>query len=465
MSELGVQWENFRGLKCDDDIIFPKLTLLLGRNNVGKSSLYAPLLMLKQTLSAQNPETALLSRGDLVDVGSYEDYIVEHNINKKLQLRIGLNSKESHLRNKNLKFPAYLETQFGSADGQRVKLLRQRILASDGSSLVTRSRSIDTEKFDLASPLLPTSKNVGRPPREITLLRGAMREEQPSGFLFDGRNALILPRNIRQDQKRWERARDWYDSAFDLYELQSLVRRFVLELLEGISYIGPLRHASQRTYQLAAEMPEGVGRDGESTADILFRQRDTALIEQVNHWMTHLGYGELDFNQLGDDYFQVNLLGQAGVKVNVAHTGTGVSQILPIVTQGLMSSRNTTLITQQPEIHLNPAQQTSVMDFFIDRAKAGIRVIAETHSEHLLLRLRRRIAEGAISAEDVGIYYVEQDHRGYSTVRHVDLGTSGELSQDDWPHGFFGEMMDDSFAMAIAQSRSSRAGKESYGAQ
>lgn len=458
---MKIYWENFRSVKIEDDIEIAPITLVIGKNNVGKSSLYSPLLMLSQTLKATSLETALLGRGAMTDVGVFKDYIRDHDAERELKLRFSL----PEIRGESNRTPgrkgnptiSSIETSFASVDGISATLVRQKLLDSEGIAIVNRSRAAASESFTFASPLLPDSKTVGRPKKEITELRRSLRNEQPENFLFSGFGGLLLPDAYHEDPERWEQIREWYASTSSLYEVQRHAQRRAIRALSSIHYVGPIRREATRTYRLTPEPPASVGPDGLHTAEVLFRNRHSELWDKVGETLATMGYGELRFRELSDEYFQILLNSSASrSEANIAFTGTGVSQILPVLVQGFLAERDVLYVTQQPEIHLNPAQQTHVMDFLIERSEAGARILVETHSEHMLLRLRRRIAEGEIDSARVKIYYVENDDRGNSIVRDVPLTDNGEVQEGVWPKGFFGERMHDAFQLALAQSRSAR---------
>ncbi|WP_148639667.1 DUF3696 domain-containing protein [Brachybacterium sp. SW0106-09] len=451
VEQLAVKWQGFRNFHMRESLTFKPLTFLIGKNNVGKSSLYAPLLVMKQTLSASNPDTALLSRGSLIDVGIFQDYIGGHDVERDLTLEISFGASAVQTKRNP---PSRISTTFRSPDGIQAKVVSQSIYGADGTRTVRRKREVESSTFEIfESPLLP--KNTpGRPRQEVAALKKSMREEQPQGFLFSGTGALELPQRYMDNEESWKRVRNWYASARQLYSFQQHTVAHVSRALNGIKYIGPLRKSAQRTYRLGAESPSGVGTEGEYAPELIFRARDSDTHNALNEWLSLLGYGELAFEAIGDDYFQMSLMTPGkGYRVNVAHTGTGVSQILPILTQGVTSTSGQTLVFQQPELHLNPAQQTIVADFMIQQVEDQKRVVVESHSEHMLLRLRRRIAEGAISSNDVAVYYVESSRDVGTIVREVPIDDIGNIEHSAWPAGFFEESLDDAFAMSIAQSR------------
>lgn len=145
------------------------------------------------------------------------------------------------------------------------------------------------------------------------------------------------------------------------------------------------------------------------------------------------------------------------VRNNLIDVGHGLSQLIPIIVQVFMDreplrqsrrklghSRQLNLI-EQPELHLHPAAQAALADLFI----AGVHhsgegeepkrtYLIETHSEHMLLRLRRRIVEGTLNPDDVAIYYTEKNADGKSVdVRRLEIEPDGSIPE--WPEGLFEE--------------------------
>jgi predicted ATPase len=464
MNNWRLQWRDFRGFTRLTTIDLPKLTLLIGRNNVGKTSAYLPLLLLRQTLDARDPRTALLTRGDLVDVGSYRDLVSNHAIGRQLQFTIGLGGRvvQSSLDESGQAIQQYV--QLGrlivgfsyDSDQDRIFLQRSTVVDSASRFVVSRVRESDTT-YTVSSRLLPSRQAVGRPLREVSELRKAMREEQPRGFLFTGADALRIPVSWRNDEDRWRKSRVWFNGAYNLQDLYAAVNAQVRRRLQGISYLGPLRSLPTRTYRYSAEPPRDVGREGQFAPEMLHRGATEEVRTTVNDWLMRLGYGSLLVEPAGDDFFQVflRMLGPGNMTVNIAHCGVGLSQLLPILVQGASLGPEATFIAQQPEIHLNPAQQCVITDFLIETANRERRIVIETHSEHILLRLRRRIAEGVIAAKDVAIYFCDY-RNGDSVLDRIPLGESAEITRDDWPGGFFEEQLEDSFSLARAQQAGSR---------
>jgi hypothetical protein len=139
---------------------------------------------------------------------------------------------------------------------------------------------------------------------------------------------------------------------------------------------------------------------------------------------------------------------RSGTSVSHRDVGIGVSQVLPVLVTAY-SSKDKLLAIEQPEIHLHPALQAELGDVLLDAAltDAGNTLLVETHSEHLLLRIMRRMRETfegelpdgvpAVRPEDVMVLFVEPDGEK-SIVREMPLNERGELVKA-WPGGFFEE--------------------------
>jgi predicted ATPase len=132
------------------------------------------------------------------------------------------------------------------------------------------------------------------------------------------------------------------------------------------------------------------------------------------------------------------------VEVTHRDVGIGISQVLPVLVMAY-GSRGKLLAMEQPEIHLHPALQAELGDVFIESALGERQntFILETHSEHLILRLMRRIREGKLSPDDISVVFVEPLSRGSRFVE-LRIDEEGDFI-DEWPGGFFEESFHEKF--------------------
>lgn len=132
---------------------------------------------------------------------------------------------------------------------------------------------------------------------------------------------------------------------------------------------------------------------------------------------------------------------RTGARVRLEEVGYGVGQVLPIV----LACADTTphvLLIEQPELHLHPRLQSDVGELLVDAVQGGSQVIAETHSENVLLRVQRLVKQRRLSPEQVCVLYIDNTPQEGASVRRLRLGTDGDLL-DPWPTGFFDDRLDD----------------------
>jgi predicted ATPase len=151
----------------------------------------------------------------------------------------------------------------------------------------------------------------------------------------------------------------------------------------------------------------------------------------------------------------------ARAEVKLTDVGFGLSQVLPVIVESFYVKPNSTVVFEQPEIHLHPSVQADLADLFIeaiDTRESGqsrsIQFIVESHSEHFLRRLQRRIAEGAVAPEAVAMYFCEPGKAG-ATVRRLEIDKFGRIA--NWPKDFFGDIIGDVAAQTRSAIESMRA--------
>jgi predicted ATPase len=135
--------------------------------------------------------------------------------------------------------------------------------------------------------------------------------------------------------------------------------------------------------------------------------------------------------------------------VLIPDMGFGVSQVLPVLVQCYYAPPGSTLIFEQPEIHLHPAVQSALADVFIDVMQhRQMQIIIESHSEHLLRRLQRRIAEKSLTRESIALYFCEMQE-GQSRIRELEVDMFGSIR--NWPRDFFGDLTEELLVVMEAQ--------------
>lgn len=253
----------------------------------------------------------------------------------------------------------------------------------------------------------------------------------------------------------------------------------------SVKYLGPLRDEPKALYPLATTSdPSDVGLRGEFTAAVLDLHKDRpvryvptlnfvaaaakqdttarSLTAAVTDWLQYLGVAEdvdtRDRGKLGHE-LKVSVA-KGGRLQDLTHVGVGVSQVLPILVMSLLAEGDTTLIFEQPELHLHPKVQTLLGDFFLSMTFLGKQCIVETHSEYLINRLRFRAASAPAerSLVDLAKIYFLEKKEGVSAIREVKINEYGAIL--DWPEGFFDQSQVESEEILKAASAKRRARRQ-----
>ena len=245
------------------------------------------------------------------------------------------------------------------------------------------------------------------------------------------------------------------DLLRDSYQLNDNYFRFRL------NYVGPLRDEPKPMYALQSlQSPTDVGPKGELTAAILHlnarRQVSylassnfhadrilkapvrSTLQEALVDWMRYLGIADaVDTTEKGKLGHELRIKTSSSTDYqDLTNVGIGVSQVLPVLVTCLLAPSDSTLLFEQPELHLHPKVQARLADFFISMSMLGKQCIVETHGEHLVDRIRFRIAcdESDDLQNNVGLFFFSQ-LEGRTNVSRVNVTRYGAIP--DWPDDFF----------------------------
>lgn len=251
-----------------------------------------------------------------------------------------------------------------------------------------------------------------------------------------------------------ESGTDWIDILVPAVDLPPTIVQLsetivqLSELSRRVNYLGPFRPTPERSYRMPGGHLRHVGAGGGKAAPLLAAdslRNHGRVVEAVADWYEqNLGGWRLDVQREGNQFALVlRSKTDRSIEINLADTGAGMSQVLPIVVQrclGAAGSDGEGLeIVEQPELHLHPAAHGPLADLFLDAVarNPNRQFLIETHSENFLLRVRRRIAEGRLSHDAVRMYWVDDRASGGSQVVPIELSENGDVS--NWPEGVFSE--------------------------
>ena len=249
----------------------------------------------------------------------------------------------------------------------------------------------------------------------------------------------------------------WYEPGFleNLRDLENDVSHLARLQLQGplsrVTHVKGIRPQLRRTYEGLTQSAGAAAGEVEPTRALASRlNSEPRLVEKVNGYMEFIGLPyTLEVRVVSNTIFPISshafylrdvrnqaLLGMQDV-------GFGVGQLIPVLAE-LAATTGGVLLLEQPELHLHPKMQAELGQLLATavQEREGFQIVAETHSEHMILRLMRLVREGKLAHDLIQILYVDQNEKGEAQVTELPLDKDGEFEKN-WPDGFFDERLNE----------------------
>jgi len=442
---------NFKCWQDTGDVKLAPLTLLFGTNSSGKSSIGQFMMMLKQTAEKGDRKSAFYlgssSKDSYVQLGSYKDVAYHHDLKNDIEFSYDWD----------------LDEVMRTVDFHSEKEYRWNSIAFHANVAFKEKSSIPFVrqlKYELAGGACPFSVSLIRQPKGDYKL-------ESEGYKF-----------IRNTGRVWNsnntvRFYGFPDELNTYYQNSQFVQTLNFQqesFFRNIYYLGPMRMRPERVYSWSGNEPDGVGDAGEQTISAMLAAKERSL--NLKKKQRNKSFGEVIASSLKKlgliDEFVVEPLSrdnnrefEVKVKtrnspdwVNLPDVGFGISQVLPVLVACFYAPPGSILLIEEPEIHLHPLAQSRLADVFIDVLNAredgklrSVQLIIETHSEHLLRRLQRRIAEEELSNTQAVAYFVDTNCSPFR-LKQLDVDMFGNIL--NWPKDFFGNETEDIMAQTQA---------------
>jgi predicted ATPase len=477
-----VHFERFKAFDERAEVELAPVTLIAGVNSSGKTTIIQSLLLARQTLITPyraTAEDALKYNIEPVQFAHFNELIFGKPSKYRGGMRLGFQTRvqaDSYAVYEYfsgglpqeagaLEMDIDLNVQFDYDRGREIVVVSQIVLSS----------MVQHQQRTYQGPTL-TMEPEGAQWRLRLAVNGKSQEVLEDMLNVD---RFIPVWEIRgRPRTQVPERRDIYDTFKSLFVPALEVLRNELE--ERLFYVGPLRSAPQRPYVRQIVVGLNVGSSGEAAVQLLYEHRSKEvdfvampedgsdfslaqlrpermeLRQAIRYALRLLGMEqELKIEKQGESYEAwLNLLSKRTTYVSIVNVGFGVSQILPIIAVSLLSPVNSVLIFEQPEIHLHPRAQAGLGELFLCLARTGRRVLVETHSDHLINRMRRRVAEDPSGelADWVNILFVyppASDGQG-AIIQTGRIDRYGQI--ENWPPGFLAESAQDARAILMAGS-------------
>ncbi|MGD9974920.1 MAG: DUF3696 domain-containing protein [Desulfatirhabdiaceae bacterium] len=444
--------QNFKGWRDTGVIRMAPITLFFGANSSGKSSIGQFLMMLKQTVESQNRKAVFYpgDKNSAVQLGSYQEMVFRRNPKNKISFEYQWCFKEA------LKITDPVTRQNFSGD---TLSFEAQVGLSDRDQHVL---VLDRLKYHLFENQTETL-NVGL----------ERKSDTTTSYKVESANYVL----------KHKQGRVWYpgapvrfygfpDEVVAYHQNADFVQELNLrheKLFHSLFYLGPLRTKADRLYSWTGIGPESVGYSGENTvAAILaaqnrkispgYKKNAKPFQQIIAQKLKEMGLIDgFRVDPISDNRYEYEVkVRTRGSRdwVDLPDVGFGISQVLPVLVQSFYSPHHSIIVMEQPEIHLHPGAQSALADVMIDVIKSrengedrNIQLVIETHSEHFLRRLQRRIAENVISSDMVSSYFADITQTP-AKLESLQLDDYGNIL--NWPDCFFGDEMGDIAAQAKA---------------
>ena len=454
--------ENFKAWR-ELTIEFGRITALFGENSSGKSSVLQFLLLLKQTKDATDRGLVLDFGGgpnERVDLGNFKAAVHRgaESGDGPPDMEWSLAWQPYGIEAHRLIFLGFVRRMEQGSDHEVRSTARVGLSTDPDRRLVVKRLAYeyrdvefelklkaDCERFELAcsdETFLKDARSLESVTQELLgTFRGG--SDLPSAELPapDPGHEKGLPGPVKTHlfpPEARQRSRAFYDVVGGLeasYE----------GLMDRIFYLGPLRDRPRRNYTWSGARPKGVGDSGEYAIEAILaasaRQQGDCFQGRIARNLKGLGLIEAfslrEFGEGRGFYEAVVQRHEGGPEATLADVGIGVSQVLPALVLLHYVPEGSIVLLEQPELHLHPSVQSRLADVMLDVARErDLQIVVESHSEHLLRRFQRRVAEEKAAPSELKLYFVRSG-KGEAGLDPLRLNEWGGI--ENWPEHFFGD--------------------------
>lgn len=379
--------ENYKAFAKKQTIQLKPITILIGKNSSGKSSIAKLFTLLENSLSGEINEP-LLVKNNGVELGAeFRDLVFDRATST----------------------PISFDIEFEDNSKLGVKIIQDNL-----------NYELDILEWSLDDFVINYKREKG-----FTDFKGNKYQTKFKGFIP---TEIINP--------------DFKSIVFANHSLILKLLNQVKTLKIDVDYIGPFRILPERQFYLSGQIEfKNTGIKGENAYAMLgvSKRLKTNLLEKVGEWYEK-NFDGWKLNIKDNNPFMEVFLSKNTTDVNIVDVGQGMNQALPLVVRAYEKRENSIIVMEQPELHLHPAAHAELAELFARSAKENNQTfVIETHSENILLRLRKLIIENnfGFTKDDFIIYWIEDAENGGQELREITVDEKGVLS--DWSEGVFNE--------------------------
>lgn len=464
-----ISLENYKCFKDKTDIDIAPLTILCGANSSGKSSILKSLLMLKQSYENSSSFNSISLNGEYTNNGSFKDVVYGHRGRSFTISNTFVFSKSNYMSKGERQALEELERIYfrDSIHQDNVKnasiSVFHKISNQNRRNLSYGDNIIENIFINISINDKITSS------LEFRFLKEQLYDIYTTNFpgtKFDLvlKDTFCYFENFRivdmfyKSVEPFQYVDNLISNIYGVFRILSLQYR-------DIKYISPLRHEPERRYIVEHDI-DTVGNHGEYTPQIIEKRKEiNAKInilptedgflpkyipmklknsDAINEWLRYIGIRDYSIIS-NEDVMRLSI----GLD-NISDVGFGISQLLPILVNNITSPFKTTTFLEQPEVHLHPKMQMNVADLLIATSLAYKNIIVETHSDHIINRIVKRIIQDKTGElkKYIKIYYLSIDETNKTVINQIEIDDKTGIV--NWVDGFFDQFQNEQGAIIRA---------------
>lgn len=468
-----VRYRNFKRYSDVNFNVSKPLTILVGPNSSGKSSLLKGLLAFKQTYGDTSDHAGFMSDGEYVDIGPFEEYAKDHSSksevgfifafdrpNKSLPAPLSAvsferaylsiihtedpQSKQGRMESYTVYFSSDESISLQNCETSDFFVKFSRMRTPDEAYRVEISEALFTLVYDSAKTMMEKKEEASefyiRMSRRMRRGDWRAHRENQRGMIVDTplfsddtfiiniiQNFLVNPAHAQLFSATTKQ-------LFALAGLRQKPTRSVRRTDESVN----VGSSGQNTTSVYADLRHKYIKAGSRQS----RARD--VFSRLEHWLSRLTLAKGVEVGSWRDLVDMRTSSAMSGSDSVVDIGVGFSQAAPVLVQLAAMPEESMLLVEQPELHLFPRAQTELGQILCEEvARTTKRIVAETHSEHIIQGIQLHISNGRtqktrkyLKSTDVQILYVNSD----SSITELELDEYGEFITE-WPQGFFDQTL------------------------
>jgi len=401
-----IRFKTYKSYKNWQDFKLKPLTILFGKNSSGKSALTKLPTMIEEALKGTSNEPIKLNNNGVELGAEFKDLLYGRVETEVLEFKLSALVKDNFNELSEEKLEVKIASNIGSNNSPRIIYwkLNDRVFTYNHYNN-TYIDETDDEEYNC----------------------------EFNGFCLD----LLLYKNREGSGDATERAK----------------------MKISTSYFGPFRDIPKSSYtESQFQKTNQFGIKGENAYYYLIKDSQTherKLLHDVSNWYKQNfdGWGIDVFKDIQRPNYSIELIKKhPKLNINITNVGQGMSQVLPLIVRAYYKAEKpTTIIMEQPELHLHPGAHGNLAQLFAESlTDKNKQYIIETHSQNFILRIRRLIAEGKFNKNDLALYWIDFDEeRNESNIKEIQVDELGKV--DFWPENIFSESLDETIALRTAQ--------------